>query len=97
MKPINPDWISINGLNRSKTLTTEVDVVRIEPITAKNDENNSSSHPTNEHGQGLIQHAVSADYSGMFHLNTEPLNKYKISSKSSENKSDTPTSGPSSV
>ena len=92
MKPMVPDHISINALNRSETVTIEVDVVHIEPITAKNDENNSSSDPNSDHGQGFTQQAASTDYSKLYTLNTEPLNKYKISSKSSENKSNTPTS-----
>ena len=48
-KPIEPDPIPINSPNKSETSTNEVhiDVVHIESITAKKDDNNPSSDAKN--------------------------------------------------
>ena len=91
-----PDPVTINSPKKSETSTNEVDidVIHIEPITANKDQNSPSSDPKK---QSLNSLGVSPDYSKLFDLNTDPLNKYKACSKLSEKKSDTPTSRPSSV
>ena len=98
-KPNKLDPVTINSPKKSETSTNEVDidVVHIEPITANIDQKNPASDPKKQDGQILNSLVVTPDYSKLFNLNTDPLNKYKASSKLSEKKSDTPTSRPSSV
>ena len=99
-KLMEPDPVTtcINSPKKSETSRNEVhiDVIHTEPITANKDQNSPSSDPKK---QSLNSLGVSPDYSKLFNLNTDPLNKYKACSKLSEKKSDTPTSTcrPSSV
>ena len=100
-KPNELDPVTINSPKKSETSTNEVhiDVIRIEPITANIDQKNPAAAPKKQDGQSLNSLGVTPDYSKLFtcNLNTDPLNKYKASSKLSQKTSDTPTSRPSSV